>query len=94
MAPERIEGVFENCSSLIEQNYIYGSGLWTQVVGVVVPHADSLRQWCLSNLPTEEGTVSLFLHNSCFLSRVLFKKEIGFVFEGFFNLRVEKARTI
>ena len=44
VAPERLESLFEN-SSLIEQVYVYGDILQTNVVAVVVPHAEALIQW-------------------------------------------------
>ena len=57
VAPERLEGMFEN-SSLIEQVYIYGNILQTNVLAVVVPHAEALAQWWEREGRTEEGTLT------------------------------------
>ena len=68
VAPERLEGFFEN-SSLIEQAYVYGNTRYTNVVAVVVPHADALlRWWEREGLKThsEEGRyVCVFFCHTC-----------------------------
>ncbi len=50
VAPERIEGVFESLSNLVEQVYVYGNIYQNNVVAVVVPHQAALFQWGLNHL--------------------------------------------
>ena len=54
VAPERIEGLFEN-SSLIEQVYVYGNVHQTNVVAVVVPYREALLEWWKRKENHEEG---------------------------------------
>ena len=49
VAPEKIEGVFESRSNLIEQVYLYGNIYQNNVVAVVIPHIEALKQWKKSN---------------------------------------------
>ena len=54
VAPERIEGVFESLSNLVEQVYVYGNIYQSNVVAVVVPHQAALfqlRQNHLNKMP-------------------------------------------
>lgn len=45
VAPSRLEDLFTDGSSFIEQIYIYGSSLWTNVVAVVVPYRLGVERW-------------------------------------------------
>ena len=49
VAPEKIEGVFESRSNLIEQVYLYGNIYQNNVVAVIIPHIEALKQWKKSN---------------------------------------------
>lgn len=49
VAPEKIEGVFESRSNLIEQVYLYGNIYQNNVVAVIIPHMEALKQWKKSN---------------------------------------------
>ena len=52
VAPSRLEDLFTEGSSFIEQIYIYGCSLWTNVVAVVVPYQVAVEKWWKD---TEEG---------------------------------------
>lgn len=45
VAPERLEGMLENHSNLVEQVFIYGSPLHANVVAAVVVNATALQRW-------------------------------------------------
>lgn len=45
VAPSWLEDLFTDGSSFIEQIYIYGNALWTNVVAVVVPFQVAVEKW-------------------------------------------------
>lgn len=45
VAPERIETIFEDNSSFIEQVYVYGNIWQTNVVALVIPHKEQVMKW-------------------------------------------------
>lgn len=56
VAPERLELLYVNNTTLISQMYIYGSSLQTNIVAVVVPHQDSLNDvWKSQYTPSNTG---------------------------------------
>ena len=56
VAPERLESLYVNNTTLISQMYIYGSSLQTNIVAVVVPHQDSLNDlWKSQHTPSSTG---------------------------------------
>ena len=57
VAPERIEGVYESVSNLIEQVYIYGNIFRSNVVAVIVPHKQAIYQWRKKQL-NEESVIN------------------------------------
>lgn len=45
VAPSRLEDLFTGDSNFIEQIYIYGNSMWTNVVAVVVPYQTAVEKW-------------------------------------------------
>ena len=60
VAPEKIEGVFESRSNLIEQVYLYGNIYQNNVVAVIIPHMEALKQWKKSNNDEDNESGSHF----------------------------------
>ena len=64
VSPERLENLYISASPLIEQVYIYGNSLQTNIVAVVVPHPDSLLAWWTWHSNDVGGMFSL-CENTC-----------------------------
>ena len=67
-------------SAMINQTYIYGNSLQSNIVGVVVPHADSLQRWWAEHNPTSEGRsaiiVALLLYD---YTSIVYTKSSGII---------------